>query len=200
LEEYPEDAGLQYRRGVTLALLGWGRECAKHLTEAYRIDGEYLAGFFQVANLMATRGRLEVAESIVSLPILKEAVRINELNYNLGIMYIAGGRPEKALPLLEGAARFEGDNIDLTLLIYRTARDAGAEDEMMSSLEKLVQIDRQLVKNRMPWVFRELGKLYESRGEYLKAERMYAHYIEAAPGDSAAVELKKGLKGRSPLN
>jgi len=200
VEEYPQDAGLQYVRGATLALLGWGRECGAHLTRAYRIDKMYLEGFFQIANLMATRGRMEVAESIVSAPILREAFRIKELNYNLGVMYIAGGHPEKALPLLDAAAKYGGADVDLALLIYRTARDAGAEAEMMSSLERLVQLDRQLVRSRMPWVFRELGILYESRGEDGKAERMYSLYIEAAPEDSAAVELKKSQRGKRPLN
>ena len=200
VEEYPQDAGLQYMRGATLALLGWGRESGKNLTNANHIDKVYLAGFFQVANLMAKRGRMEVAESIVSAPILKEAFRINKLNYNLGVMYITGGQPEKALPLLESSAELEGANVDLALLIYRTARDAGAEAEMISSLERLVQLDRQLVRSRMPWVFRELGILYESNGEDGKAERMYSYYIEAAPEDSAAVELKKGQRGKRQLH
>ncbi len=200
LEEYPQDAGLLYMRGATLALLGWGRECARLLTEAYRIDPAYLQGFFQIANIMATRGQLEVAEGVVAAPILREAVRINELNYNLAIMYIAGGRPDKALPKLEAAEQYQKDDVDLTLLIYRTARDAGEEEAMLSSLEKLVDIDRKLVKDRMPWVFRELGKLYEKNGETLKAERMYIRYIEAAPDDSAAVELRNNLKGKGSLN
>jgi len=199
LEEYPRNAGLQYMHGATLALLGWGRECARLLTEAYRIDEAYLPGFFQVANIMASRGQLEVAEAVVSSPILREAVPIDELNYNLGIMYIAGGRPDKALPKIEAAAQFKGDDVDLTLLIYRTARDAGEEASMLSSLEKIVGIDRKLVNDRMPWVFRELGKLYEKAGERVKAERMYLRYIEAAPNDSAAVELRKKLKGKSSM-
>jgi tetratricopeptide (TPR) repeat protein len=200
VEEYPQDAGLLYMHGATLALLGWGRECAARLTRAYRIDEEYLAGFFQVANFVATRGQIEVAESIASEAILKEAFRLSELNYKMGIMYIAGGRPEKALPLLNSVMAFEDSNVDLALLIFRTARDAGAEDEMMSSLERLVQIDRNLVRGRMPWVFRELGKLYENRGEDGKAKKMYSLYIEAAPDDSAAVELKKDLQGKKPLH
>lgn len=200
VEDYPDDAGLQYVRGAILALLGWGRESGKYLTKAYHIDEAYLAGFFQVANLLASRGSMDVAESLVKAPILKEAYRINELNYNLGIMYIRGGKPGKALPLLVNAAAFEGDNIDLTMLIYRTARDVGAETEMLSALEKLVQIDRMLVRSKMPWVFRELGILYERKGEEGKAERMYSLYIEAAPGDSAAVELKKNQKGKKPLH
>ena len=200
VEEYPQDAGLQYVRGAILALLGWGRESGKHLTRAYNMDETYLAGFFQIANLLASGGRMDVAESIVSVPVLKEAYRINELNYNLGIMYIRGGLPEKALPMLEAAARFDVANFDLTLLIYRTARDAGADAEMLSSLEKLVQLDRQLVRSKLPWVFRELGILYEGIGEDGKAERMYLLYIEAAPEDSAAVELKKGQRGKRPLH
>jgi tetratricopeptide (TPR) repeat protein len=200
VEEYPQDAGLQYIRGATLALLGWGRECADHLTRAYRIDKEYLAGFFQIANRIASRGQMEVAESIVSAPILREAYRINELNYNLGIMYIMGGQPEKALPSLNAAARFDADNFDLAMLIYRTARDADAEKEMLSSLESLVRIDRKLVRSRIPWVFRELGMLYEANGEDGKAERMYSLYIEAAPEDSAAIELKKNQRGKQPIH
>jgi len=199
-EEYPQDAGLQYMRGATLALLGWGRECGKYLTMAYRIDKEYLPGFFQIANRIASRGQMEVSESIVSVPLLKEAYRINELNYNLGIMYIMGGQPEKALSLLDAAARFDTSNFDLAMLIYRTARDAGAEKEMLSSLESLVRIDRQLVRSRIPWVFRELGILYEANGEDGKAERMYSLYIEAAPEDSAAIELKKNHGGKQPLH
>ncbi len=199
-EEYPQDAGLQYMRGATLALLGWGRECAAHLTRAYRIDKLYLAGFFQVANFVAKRGQIEVAERIVSEPILKEAFRSGDLSYKMGIMYIAAGRPEKALPLLSSIAKQEGPNVDLALLIYRTARDAGAEAEMMSSLETLVSIDRNLVRDRMPWVYRELGRMYENRGEDGKAEKMYSLYIEAAPEDSAAVELSKDLELKKSLN
>lgn len=193
LEEHPDDAGLRLKRGVTQALLGRGEGCAEQLTEAHRIDGEYLQGFFQIANLMARRGQLQVAEQILSAPVLGEAVRANELNYNMGIMYIAGGKPERALPLLEAAAQFDADNVDLALMIYRTARDAGATEEMRSSLERLVEIDRQLIGKKMPWVFRELGNLYKSAGEKSRADRMYRFYIEAAPNDSAAVELKKTL-------
>jgi tetratricopeptide (TPR) repeat protein len=200
VEEYPNDAGLQYMRGATLALLGWGRDCAAHLTRAYRIDELYLAGFFQVANFVATRGQVEVAESIASESILEEAFRRSELNYKMGIMYITAGRPEKALPFLTSVAKLEGSNVDLALMIFRTARDAGAEAEMTSSLETLVQIDRNLVRDRMPWVYRELGKLYENRGESGRAEKMYSLYIEAAPEDSAAVELKKELGMKKPLH
>ena len=200
VEEYPEDAGLQYMRGATLALLGWGRECAAHLTRAYRIDKLYLSGFFQVANFVAKRGQLDVAERIVNDPVLRQAYRRSELNYRTGIMYVGAGRPEKALPLFASVAEIEGPTVDIALLIFRTARDAGDEAEMLSSLETLVRIDKSLVRDRMPWVYRELGILYEKRGEDGKAGKAYSLYIEAAPEDSAAVELKKVFEGKKSLN
>ncbi len=149
---------------------------------------------------MVSRGQMDVAESLVNTPLLKEAYRINELNYNLGVMYIRAGKPDEALPLLVSAGALDRENIDLTMLIYRTARDVGSETEMLAALEKLVEIDNRLVRDKMPWVYRELGILYEGMGEDGKAERMYSLYIEAAPGDSAAVELKKSHKGKRQLH
>ena len=113
---------------------------------------------------------------------------------------MTSGRPNDALPLLVSAAALDKENIDLTMLIYRTARDAGSETEMLAALETLVEIDNRLVRNKVPWVYRELGILYEGMGEDGKAERMYSLYIEAAPRDSAAVELKKSHGGKKQLN
>jgi tetratricopeptide (TPR) repeat protein len=193
IDEYPDDPGFYFARAMVLAMMGRGTESGRHIREAYQLDEAYLAGFFQLANLISMKGQLNVGKDIVATPPLMDVLPYEEANYNMGIMHIVGGEPEKALLFLNNVAQRTGGNADLYNLLYRTARDVGDEPEMMAALERLIDADGALVRERMPWVFRELGKLYEKEGRANDAEGMYRRYIEAAPQDSMAAEFKRKL-------
>lgn len=191
IRDYPDDPGLYYTGALALAFMGRGLDSGRHIWEAFRLDGMYRLGFFQIANLVAMKGKLRVGEEIVNMQSLGNILPFDEYNYNMAIMYIAGGNPKKALIYLNNVAQYKGGSIDLYNLMYRAARDAGDEEEMVKSLEKLVGQDSGFVKEKMPWVFRELGILYEKSGRLDDATGMYRRYIETAPQDSIVPELKR---------
>ena len=75
----------------------------------------------------------------------------------------------------------------------------GDEDGMIWALEKMSEAGAEIVSRRMPWVYRELGTLYEKRGEKQGAGRMYRLYLEAVPSDSTAAELRAKIREFSKL-
>jgi tetratricopeptide (TPR) repeat protein len=193
VEEYPMEPGFHYSLALMSGRTGKTEDCIDHLDEAYRLDPVYAMGLFQIANALASERMLPVAKELVERSTLREAYKANELSYSTGVMYVRGGAPAKALPFLQDAARFNPD-FRLQNLIYRTSRDAGDEDGMVGSLEMLIEIDPAMVREHMPWVYRELGMLYEKKGDYGSARRMYRDYLVIVPSDSTAAELKEKIR------
>ena len=192
-KDSPMEPGFHYSLALMSGRIGKADDCIGHLDEAYRLDPAYAMGLFQIANALASEGMLPVAEELVSRSTLREAYKDNELSYSTGVMYVRSGAPAKALPFLQDAARFNPD-FRLQNLIYRTSRDAGDDAGMLGSLEKLIEIDPGTVREHMPWVYRELGELYEKKGEFGSAGRMYRDYLKIVPSDSTAAELREKIR------
>lgn len=190
VETNPLEPGFHYSLAMTSGLLRNAEDCAVHLDEAYRLDPVYALGLFQIANTLAANGSLSTAEKLLSRSAVREAFKDNELSYGTGVVYVVGAAPDRALPFLQEAARFDQDDFRLQNLIYRTSRDAGDDEGMIGALEKLFEIDFETVNQHMPWVYRELGVLYEKHGDKQRAGRMYRQYLEIVPSDSTAVELR----------
>ena len=190
----PLEPGFHYSLAMTSGLTGSAEDCAAHLDEAYRLDPVYALGLFQIANTLAANGSLSKAEKLLSLSVVREAFKDNELSYGTGVMYVVGAAPDRALPFLQEAARFDQEDFRLQNLIFRTSRDAGDDKGMIGALEKLFEIDSEMVNQRMPWVYRELGVLYEKHGDKHRAGRMYRRYLEVVPSDSTAVELRAKIQ------
>ncbi len=190
----PLEPGFHYSLAMTSGLTGNAEDCAAHLDEAYRLDPVYKLGLFQIANTLASKGSLSTAEKLLSRSAVREAFKDNELSYGTGVVYVIGAAPDRALPFLQAAARFDQDDFRLQNLIYRTSRDAGDDEGMLGALERLSEIDPEMVNRHMPWVYRELGVLYEKRGDKQQAGRMYRQYLEVAPSDSTAAELRTKIK------
>jgi hypothetical protein len=47
----------------------------------------------------------------------------------------------------------------------------------------------------MPWVYADLGELYERQELYGSASEMYEKYMEVHPGDSLSRVFKKRIDG-----
>ena len=194
VEANPLVSGFHYSLAMTSGLLRNAEDCAAHLDEAYRLDPVYAQGLFQIANMLAANGNLSTAEELLSRSAVREAFKDNELSYGTGVMYVMAAAPDRALPFLQDAARFDQDDFRLQNIIYRTSRDAGDDEGMIGALEKIHEIDSETVNQHMPWVYRELGILYERRGSRQQAGRMYRQYLEAVPSDSTAVELRAKIR------
>ncbi len=193
VEQNPLDPGYHYSLSLSSARMGKAAACVSHMDEAYRLDPMYARGLFQMANMLVSEGKLSVAEEIVSKSAARDAYKDNELSYGTGIMYVMAASPAKALPFLQEAARFDQENLRLQNLIYRTSRDAGSDEGMLGALEKMAEIDPETVRQHMPWVYRELGLLYEKKGDYGSAARMFRQYLAIAPSDSTAAELREKI-------
>jgi hypothetical protein len=65
----------------------------------------------------------------------------------------------------------------------------------MFALNKLVSIDDGRVRREMPWVYADLGRLYERQGFLGNASEMYDRYIQVHPGDSLSKVFTKRIDG-----
>ncbi|MCK4350361.1 MAG: tetratricopeptide repeat protein, partial [Candidatus Krumholzibacteria bacterium] len=194
VETNPLEPGFHYSLAMTSGLLRNAEDCTVRLDEAYRLDPVYAQGLFQIANMLAASGKLSTAEELVKRSAARDALTDSELGYGTGVMYVMAAAPDRALPFLQNAARFNQEDFWLQNLIYKTSRDAGDAQGMIGALEKLFEIDPETVNQLMPWVYRELGVLYEKHGDKQRAGRMYRQYLEIVPSDSTAVELRAKIQ------
>ncbi len=186
-------AGDHFALALTLGFQGKGTESGAALLEAYRLDREYLRGFFQLARVLGAEGQIAAGLEILETPELERLLGEGELDYQKGVFFYAAKRPFDAATYLRKISSTRPKDFGLYTILFRAYRDMGDGNGEIMALQKLVNIDEGRVRREMPWVFADLGQLYESRGFRGNARELYESYIEIAPGDSLAAVFKKKL-------
>lgn len=195
IEDYPEEAGLHFSQAIARGFLEDGQGSREALLRAYGLDSGYLRGFFQLANVLAATGKISTGAVILETPYLSKIVPQVEMNNRLGLFFLVGKRYDEAAAHLRRVESSRPRSFALQMALYEAYRGSGREDRVVSTLEKLLSIDSRRVDRSMPWIYMELGKLYERIGIADSAVSKYERFLELAPGDSSAAEARKSLAG-----
>ncbi len=194
VRNHPHDPGLRFTLAITQGYMEKGKQCRQEILAAYRLDEEYIRGFFQLANVLAVKGKVSAGLEILETPELATLVTSVDIDYGKGGFYLNAGRPGDALRYLEKAARVRPNDFFLHSLIYRANRAVGDEKGMIASLEKLLKIDEERFDVEMPWAYKELGDVYEGEKLYGNAAEMYERYLKIVQDDSNAAVLHEKIK------
>ncbi|MBN1884291.1 MAG: hypothetical protein JW876_02045 [Candidatus Krumholzibacteriota bacterium] len=186
---YPSTAGYRFGLAVARGFRGDVEGCREAMLEAYNYDGGYMRGFFQLANVLAANGRYEAGKALVETPDLAKILPPVEMNYQKGVFYFNAGRPFDAITALEKAAQMRPNDFTLLTLLFRAHRATGVEQKTVLAIEKLRRLDEARLRRDMPWVYRELGELYESARIWGNALDAYEIFLEIAPDDSSAYDV-----------
>jgi hypothetical protein len=184
------DAGLYFLLAIARGFEDKGPECRTALLEAYRLDGEYLRGFFQLARVLADAGKLNAGIEILDTPYLAKITAPVEMDYQRGVFFYSAHRPFDAITYLEKVARHRPKDFGLYTILLRAQREAGNEMGQVSALRKLIEIDDERVRREMPWVYSDLGQLYDWNNQYVNASKMYEKYMRVYPGDSLSTVFR----------
>ncbi|HEY5133599.1 MAG TPA: hypothetical protein VII85_07945, partial [Candidatus Krumholzibacteriaceae bacterium] len=188
-----DDPGLYFSLAVAEGFRDKGDECRAALLEAYRLDGEYLKGFFQLARVLADAGKLNAGLNILDTPDLTKIMAKPEIDYQRGMFFYTAHRPFDAATYLGNVAQYRPNDFGLFTILFRAQREAGNNQGQIFALQKLVSIDDGRVKREMPWVYADLGDLYAKGGFYGNAKEMYAKYMLVYPDDSLSAKFKTRL-------
>lgn len=189
VQAYPADAGLYFTLGVTRGFKGEGEESSEALVQAYRLDGAYLRAFFQLANILAAQDKVEAGIELVETPTLAKIMSDVEMNFQKGAFYLNAKRPYDALTHLKKVAQVRPDDFALQTVIYQAYSQTNNAPQMTLTLEKLRNLDEGRVRRDMPWVYKELGRLYEEATLYRNAMESYERYLAVVPDDEDKDEL-----------
>ena len=189
------DAGLYFSLAVARGFENKGAECRAALIAAYRLDSEYLKGFFQLARVLAAADKLEAGLEILDMKELATIAAPVEMDYQRGMFFYTAHRPFDAATYLTNVAQQRPKDFGLFTILFRAHREAGNDKGQIFALRKLVGIDEGRVRRDMPWVFADLGDLYEKDNLRGNAAEMYEKYLKARPDDSLSAVLKKRIEG-----
>ena len=190
VKTYPTDPGLYFTLGVTRGFNGEGTESRDALLQAFRLDSAYLRAFFQLANILAVQDKVEAGIEIIDTPELGKIMSDVELNFQRGTFYLNAKRPYDALTYLKKVVQVRPDDFALQTVMYQAYRQADDVPQMMLTLEKLRNMDEGRVRRDMPWVYKELGRLYEEATLYKNAMESYERYLAVVPDDENKDEIR----------
>jgi len=190
-----DDAGLYFSLAVARGFEDKGPECRAALLEAYRLDSAYLKGFFQLARVLANAGKLDAGFEILETPDLAKIIAPVELDYQLGLFLYTAHKPFDAAAYLARVAQQRPEDFGLYTILFRAHREAGNDQGQIDALQKLVDIDNGRVRREMPWVYADLGQLYDRNNFWVNASRMYEKYMQVHPDDSLSKVFRKRIDG-----
>jgi hypothetical protein len=199
VEEYARDPGLWFALAVARGFADRGVESRQALLEAYALDGAYLNGFFQLARVLVVGDKIESGTALLETPDLTKVIPPVEMDFQRGVFYLNAGRPFDALTYLKKVAQLRPNDFALQTAIYSAHRQAENEQGMLNTLERLRRMDEDRVRRDMPWVYRELGKMYEEATLFKNAIEVYQEYLRLVPGDTTAPEIEKKVAGWKSL-
>ncbi len=190
-----DDAGLYFSLAVARGFEDKGPECRAALLEAYRLDSEYLKGFFQLARVLADAGKLDAGFEILDTPDLANVIAPVELDYQRGLFLYTAHKPFDAAAYLARVAQQRPQDFGLFTILFRAHREAGNDQGQISALQKLLNIDEGRVRREMPWVYADLGQLYDRNNFWVNASLMYDKYMQVHPDDSLSKVFRKRIDG-----
>jgi tetratricopeptide (TPR) repeat protein len=193
ITRYPYSSGLYFSQAMVRGFAGNAQGCRESLIKAFELDGNYLGGFFQLANVLTASNQVEAGIELVNTPRLAKILSPPELNLQKGIFYLNAGRPLDALTHLKQVLKVQPNDFSLHTVLYRAYSEAGNKPQMVLTLERLKRIDEGRVKREMPWAYKELGRLYEESMIFGNAIEAYEIYLGIVPEDSNAIEIQERI-------
>ncbi|UCF05792.1 MAG: tetratricopeptide repeat protein [bacterium] len=191
VEKYTRDPGLWFALAVARGFAERGIESRQALLEAYALDGAYLNGFFQLARVLAVGDKIEAGTAVLETPDLTKVIPAVEMDFQRGVFYLNAKRPYDAITYFNRVAQIRPKDFALQTAIYRAHKLAENEQGMLTTLEKLRRMDEDRVRRDMPWVYKELGRMYEEATLYKNAMEVYQEYLRLVPGDTSAPDIEK---------
>jgi len=188
-----DNAGIYFFLAIAEGFQDKGPECRAALLDAYRLDGEYLRGFFQLARVLADAGKIAAGLDILDTPDLEKILSPDDMSYQRGVFFYTAHKPLDAMTYLMRVAEQRPKDFGLFTILFRACREAENDEGQISALQKLVDIDDGRVKRSMPWVYADLGRLYEKIGYPGNASELYEKHIQANPGDSLSTVFRKRI-------
>jgi hypothetical protein len=189
------DAGLYFSLAIARGLEDKGSECRAALLEAYGLDSEYLKGFFQLARVLADAGKLDAGFAILDTPELAKIIAPVELDYQRGLFLYTAHKPFDAAAYLGRVAQQRPKDFGLYTILFRAHREAGNDQGQIGALQRLISIDNGRVRREMPWVYADLGQLYDRNNYWVNASQMYEKYMQVYPDDSLSKVFRKRIDG-----
>ncbi|MDD4858044.1 MAG: hypothetical protein PHD74_08050 [Candidatus Krumholzibacteria bacterium] len=187
------DPGLYFSLAIAQGFQGKGAECSEAIFKAYRLDREYFNGFFQLARVLGGAGKVDAGLEILDTPDLQKMLPKDEQDYQRGMFFYTVHRPADAAKYLARAAVSRPKNFGIYTVLFRAQREAGNDTGEMLALDRLVQIDDGRVRREMPWVYADLGQLYEKEKFYVNARENFEKYMAIYPDDSLSGVFKKKI-------
>jgi tetratricopeptide (TPR) repeat protein len=191
--KYPFSPGLHFSLATVRGFLGDGERSRQALVRAFELDGSYLGGFFQLANVLAAGGKAEAGSTIVATPRLAKLLSPVELDLQKGLFYLSAKRPYDALTHLRRVAATRSNDFGIYTVIYRAYKEAEDKRQMVSTLERLRRIDEGRLKREMPWIFKEIAEICEESKIYGNALELYEIYLGVVPDDPEAPEIQEKI-------
>jgi hypothetical protein len=190
-KSYPYDAGLHFSHAFALGFLDKGEETRDAMVRAYGIDQNYLQGFFQLARVLGSNGRIAAGEALLETSDLKKTLPEIEMDYQRGLFYFQAGLHQEAVGILSEVAAKRQKDFAVRTVLYKAYEELGQERRMYSVLEDLVDIDLGRVERDMPWALKKLGDLAWSFHLDYVASVWYEHYLELVPGDPDSARMQE---------
>ena len=116
-----------------------------------------------------------------------------EVDYQKGIFFYAVKRPFDAITYLRNVQPKKADDFGLHSILVQAYRDIGSSEGERKMLQRLVDIDDGRVRREMPWVYADLGRIYERDGYTTNAADLYEKYVQALPDDSLSAVFRKKI-------
>ena len=190
---YTQDAGSQFSLAIAHGLAGSGVGARTAVVNAYRLDPEYLRGFFQLANVLAANGQVAAGLEILNSPDLASIYPAEQIDYQKGLFYYTAHRPKDALPYLGSAAQRMPKDFNLFVMIYKAQKELGDVAGRIYAVEAILDLDEERLKREAPWILADAGQLAEKLNYLGSANKMYEKYVQAVPDDSLAAVFKKKM-------
>ena len=192
-ERSPNEAGLFFSRAVVQGFGGDGESAAASLMKAYDIDTSYMMGIFQMARVLAANGRIEAGKAVLELPALKKLVAEEELDYQKGIFYLTAKDYREALVYLELVEQKRSGDFALGTVMYQAYKETGNTTSRITTIEKLLRLDEARVQKDMPWMYQELGLLYEEMNIFGRAREALEKYLQYVPNAPEAEQYRRKI-------
>jgi len=188
-----EDSGVYFALAIAQGYQNKSEECRASLLSAYGLDSVYLRGLFQLARVLGDAGAIDTGIEIIDMPELAKIVGPIDLDYQRGLFFYSAHRPFDAITYLVNVARQRPKEFGLFTILFKAYRDAGDDNGQRLALQKLVDIDEGRVRREMPWVYADLGQVYDRLGYYGNASENFEKYIQMHPDDSLSKVFQKKL-------
>ena len=178
LKLFPGYAEARFGRGSALMVLGESDAAIQNLQEAIRLNPEYSDAYITLASALMTRSRPDEA-----MACCEKALQINPDNADAVALTATieqhAGDPQQALARLQPWIERGIDNTNLAVAFAEVSKSLDRPGDAIELMERLLARDEALPVTSQRNLHFNLGRLYDSTGQYEKAFEHYRKGNEA---------------------